>query len=316
MTAPMGLPIEVRGLTKRFGAVHAVEDLTFDIAPGRVTGFLGPNGSGKSTTLRMLLGLVEPTSGTATLGGVAYAQLPDPGRQVGAALEASAHPGRTGRGHLQTLAPLTGADSARVDHVLGLVGLAEAADRRVLGYSLGMKQRLGLAGALLGDPQVLVLDEPTNGLDPGGIAWLRDLLRFLAGQGRTVLLSSHVLSEVQAGVDDVVVIAHGRLAHASSLTDLVALASDHVRLSGPDLSGLAATCTGHGWRVEPVSGALLVHDVTAAQVGAAAFGAGLEVHELTSQGASLEQTFLELVRSVPGPTGPAPAAGTRAEVAA
>ncbi len=300
-----GLPIEVAHLTKRFGAVTAVEDLSFTVRPGRVTGFLGPNGSGKTTTLRMLLGLITPSAGAATIGGQQYADLAVPGRVVGASLEASAHPGRTARGHLRTLAPLVGADRARIEEILTLVGLSQAADRRVGGFSLGMKQRLGLAGTLLGDPPVLVLDEPTNGLDPAGIVWLRDLLRHLAGQGRTVLVSSHMLAEVQATVDDVVLIADGRLVHASPLADLVAMSHPMVQVAGPNTLALAAALTRQGWEVAPQAGVLCVRGATTAQVGHAAFAAGLEVHELSARGATLEETFLKLVQQPnPSPTRP------------
>ncbi len=223
--APEAGIVEVVGLTKRFGPVHAVTDLSFTVVPGRVTGFLGPNGAGKTTTLRMLLGLATPDAGTATIGGHPYAQRAHPMRSVGAALEASSfHPGRTARDHLRVYAPQVGVGDARCDEVLATVGLTEAADRRTGGFSMGMRQRLALATTLLGDPQVLLLDEPANGLDPEGIAWLRQFLRYLAAQGRTVLVSSHVLSEVEQTVDDVVIIARGRLVHASSLAQLEAMA--------------------------------------------------------------------------------------------
>lgn len=292
---PTGTPIEVRGLTKTFGDVKAVDDLSFEVAPGRVTGFLGPNGSGKTTTLRMLLGLVRADSGTALVGGRPYVDHPRPGRVVGASLEANFHPGRTARAHLRTLSPHVGVGDARIEEVIDQVGLRDAVDRKVGGYSLGMRQRLALAGTLLADPGVLVLDEPANGLDPAGIIWLRDLLRFLASQGRTVLVSSHVLAEVQASVDDVVVIAQGRLVHASSVAEMVRLSDSHVRLSGPDRVALAAAAEDRGWRVERVGDHLRVKGASAAELGAAAFAAGLEVHELTAVEANLEQTFLELV---------------------
>ncbi|WP_238694427.1 ATP-binding cassette domain-containing protein [Nocardioides daphniae] len=289
------MSIEFRGLTKSFGGVQAVQDLSFDVAPGRVTGFLGPNGSGKTTTLRMLLGLVTPDAGTALVGGRAYADHPHPGRVVGASLEASFHPGRTARAHLRTLSPHVGVGDARVDEVLAQVGLSAAAERKVGGFSLGMRQRLALATTLLADPGVLVLDEPANGLDPAGIIWLRDLLRFLASEGRTVLVSSHVLAEVQATVDDVVVIAEGRLVHASSLAEMVHLADSHVRLAGPDLAALASAAQQHGWSVDRHGDHLRVRGARAAEVGSAAFAAGQVVHELTDVGANLEETFLELV---------------------
>lgn len=206
--------IEIRGLTKRFGSVLAVDQLSFTVEPGRVTGFLGPNGAGKTTTLRVLLGLVQATAGTATIGGQRYVDLARPQDTVGALLEASNfHPGRTGRNHVRVQALTAGVPAQRADQVLELVGLADATGRRAGGYSTGMRQRMGLAVALLGDPPVLVLDEPTNGLDPEGIRWMRGLLRTLAEQGRTVLVSSHVLSEVEQMVDDVVIIARGRLVH-------------------------------------------------------------------------------------------------------
>jgi ABC-2 type transport system ATP-binding protein len=212
--------VAVRDLTKRFGSVTAVDRLSVDLTPG-VTGFLGPNGAGKSTTLRMILGLIRPSSGTALIGGRRYADLDHPRRTVGAMLEASgAHPGRTGRQHLRIAARLADIPAGRVDAVLDDVGLSEAADRRTGGYSLGMRQRLGLAAALLGDPRVLVLDEPANGLDPAGMAWLRGLLRDLAGQGRTIVISSHVLAEVAQTVDRVVIVHEGAVRFAGSLTEL------------------------------------------------------------------------------------------------
>ena len=213
--------VSVRGLTKHFGTVRAVENLTFDVPSGQITGFLGPNGAGKTTTLRIALGLVRPTAGEALVGGRRYADLTHPRRVVGAVLEATGfHPGRRGRDHLRVLAQQAEVPARRVDEVLELVGLTQAAARRVGGYSMGMRQRLGLASALLGDPQVLILDEPANGLDPAGIAWLRDLLRELAEGGRAILISSHVLSEVAQTVDQVVIIHEGRLRFAGALDGL------------------------------------------------------------------------------------------------
>jgi ABC-2 type transport system ATP-binding protein len=213
--------VSVHGLTKRFGPVTAVRDLTFDIPAGRVTGFLGPNGAGKSTTLRMLLGLVCPTSGRALIGGRPYADLAEPRREVGAVLEATGfHPGRRGRDHLRIAAQSAGLPPGRVAEVLDQVDLSGAADRRVREYSLGMRQRLGLATALLGNPRVLILDEPANGLDPAGLAWLRDLLRELAARGRTVIISSHVLAEVAQTADHVVIVYEGRLRFDGPLRDL------------------------------------------------------------------------------------------------
>jgi ABC-2 type transport system ATP-binding protein len=220
--APMAV-IEVRDLTKRYGGVLAVDRLGFTLAEGAVTGFLGPNGAGKSTTLRMLLGLTPPTAGTATIGGVPYRELRDPVRTVGALLEATGfHPGRSGRDHLRVLATAAGLPPARVDEMLYLVDLTGAGRRRAGGYSLGMRQRLGLAAALLGDPEVLILDEPANGLDPEGVHWLRGLLRRLAAQGRTVLVSSHQLAELAQTVDDVIVIDRGRLITRGTMSSLIA----------------------------------------------------------------------------------------------
>ena len=213
--------ITVSGLSKDFGRVPAVRDLTFEAPGGQVTGFLGPNGAGKTTTLRMVLGLVRPSAGTALIDGKRYAELPHPRRTVGAVLEATGfHPGRRAREHLRILAEVTGVPARRVDEVLDEVELTGAADRRVGGFSLGMRQRLGLAAALLGDPRVLVLDEPGNGLDPAGMAWLRGLLRTLAGEGRAVVVSSHVLAEVAQTVDRVVIVHKGRLRYAGPLADL------------------------------------------------------------------------------------------------
>lgn len=290
--------IEVRQLTKHFAAVHAVEDLSFAVAPGRVTGFLGPNGAGKTTTLRMLLGLVAPTSGTATIGGHRYAELTDPLHTVGAALEATGfHAGRSARDHLRVLATTAAIPTTRVDEVLALVGLSDSAKRRVGGFSMGMRQRLALAAALLGDPPVLLFDEPANGLDPEGIAWLRGFLRHLAGQGRTVLVSSHVLSEVQQTVDDVVIIARGRLIRHAPLAELEGTRATLVRSPTPQqlMSALATA----GFRLElnqpnQPDGALLVTGAGPAQVGAVAFAAGVEVHELRTQDSDLEAVFLSL----------------------
>jgi ABC-2 type transport system ATP-binding protein len=215
--------IEARGLTKRFGSVLAVDHLDFRLETGTATGFLGRNGAGKTTTLRMLLGLVKPTEGSSVINGTAYPELAHPLREVGAVLEASsAHPGRTARNHLHIQARTAGVSLSRADEVLDLVELGNAADRRVGGFSLGMRQRLGLAAALVGDPQVLILDEPANGLDPEGVRWLRNLLRSLADEGRTVLVSSHILAEVAQTVDDVLIIDRGRLVSQASLADLMA----------------------------------------------------------------------------------------------
>ena len=293
--------ILVEHLSKSFGAVRAVDDLSFEVAPGRVTGFLGPNGAGKTTTLRMLLGLVRPTAGVATIGGQTYGQIRRPLRTVGAALEAASfHPGRTALDHLRLYTPQVGVPDARASQVLELVGLSEAAHRRVGGFSLGMRQRLALATTLLGDPRVLLLDEPANGLDPEGIRWLRGFLRALAAEGRTILVSSHVLSEVEQTVDDVVIIARGRLAHASSLSDLAGMARVQVRVLSPDAPGLAALVERSGWTRTDAGDPRVADlwDVDAATVGAAAFAAGVELHELTSRDPGLEGLFLQLVGSV------------------
>ena len=308
------LVVQVDHLTKDFGPVRAVDDLSFTVTPGRVTGFLGPNGAGKTTTLRVLLGLAAPTSGTATIGGLTYADLPHPSRVVGAAIESTGfHPGRKARDHLRVLAPQVGVPESRADEVLATVGLSEVSDRRVGGYSMGMRQRLALAATLLGDPGVLLLDEPANGLDPEGIAWLRTFLRILAGQGRTVLVSSHVLAEVQQTVDDVVIITKGRLVHASPLAELAAI-SPTVAVTSPDVAGLERLVTERGWKraggpatPEPPGPdepqgprTVLLQDVTAQEVGAAAFAAGIELHELARREAQLEQTFLELTEGGAG----------------
>lgn len=288
--------IQVANLTKRFGAVTAVDNLSFTAQPGRVTGFLGPNGAGKSTTLRILVGLVSATAGSATVGGVPYGRHTHPGAVIGAHFEGAFHPGRTGRDHLRSYAPLVDQDDARCDTVLAHVGMTEAADRRVGGYSLGMRQRLGLATALLGDPRVLVLDESANGLDPAGIKWLRSFLRSFADGGGTVLLSSHLLSEVEQSVDDIVIISGGRLRHQSSLEGLRALASPGVLLTSPNESGLKSFVTtrfGDAATLESATTAR-VRGVSAADIGAAAFADGLEVHGLAATGESLEDVFLRM----------------------
>ena len=289
-------------LSKDFGAVHAVDDLSFTVRPGRVTGFLGPNGAGKTTTLRILLGLVSATAGTATIGGSTYGHFIQPMRSVGAALEAAnIHPGRSALDHLRVYAPQAGVSDARCREVLDFVGLGLVARRRAGGFSLGMRQRLAMATTLLGDPPVLLLDEPANGLDPEGIAWLRGLLRHLAAEGRTVLVSSHVLSEVEQTVDDVVIIAKGRLVHSSTLEQLAALAEPSVRVTSPDAAGLDALITEAGWRdrVEPAAvaepGVAVIHRVSAREIGVRAFVAGLELHELASRDVGLEGIFLQLV---------------------
>ena len=288
----------IEGLTKQFGPLRAVDDLSFEVRPGAVTGFLGPNGAGKTTTLRMLLGLTRATSGRALVGDRPYAGYERPGQVVGAALEASSfHPGRTGLGHLEVFAPQVGVSKARCREVLAMVGMEHAAKQRVGKYSMGMRQRLGLATALLADPPVIVLDEPTNGLDPEGIVWIRGLLRQFAAEGRTVLISSHLLREVEASVDDVVVIAHGRLRHASALSALRSRATPAAYVESPRPDALAALATDQGWTVSPDGAGMLVEGTTAALLGGAVFAAGIEVHQLVSRDADLEAVFLDLTRS-------------------
>ncbi len=291
----VGPRLAVEGLGKSFGTIRAVDDLSFSVRPGAVTGFLGPNGAGKTTTLRMLLGLTRPSAGRALVGDRPYAAHPAPARVVGAAIESSGfHPGRTGLGHLGVYAAQAGVDRARCHELIEFVGLAAAGDRRVGGYSLGMRQRLALATALLGDPPAIVLDEPANGLDPEGIVWLRRLLRAFAAQGRTVLVSSHVLAEVQHTVDDVVIIAGGRLVHASSLTELAGLAEPETYVESPAGQAIADLCRDRGWATRPDGPGLVVTGVLAADVGAAAYGAGVELHQLASRGVGLEDVFLRL----------------------
>jgi ABC-2 type transport system ATP-binding protein len=286
--------ILVSGLTKVFGTVKAVDDLSFTARPGTVTGFLGPNGAGKTTTLRCVLGLVTPTSGTATIGGRPYAELPQPSSTVGALLEASSfHPARTARNHLVVICVTNGYPVSRADEVLELVGLTPAAHRKVRGYSTGMRQRLGLAAALLGDPPVLVLDEPANGLDPEGIVWLRNFLRRLASDGRTILVSSHVLSEVEQTVDDVIIIDKGSLVRQGSLTELADHHGGSVLVRGPDLDRLATLLADRA-SVERRDGALVVTGMQPAEVGHLAFVERIELHELSVERSDLEDIFFSL----------------------
>jgi len=288
--------ISVQGLTKRFGDVLAVDQLDFEIDQGTVAGFLGPNGAGKTTTLRMLLGLVAPTAGTATVADRPYRELPDPARQVGAVLEASGfHPGRSARDHLRVLSVAAGIDPGRADQALERTGLAAAGRRRVGGFSLGMRQRLGLAGALLGDPEVLILDEPANGLDPEGVHWLRGLVRGLADEGRTVLVSSHVLAEVAQTVDQVVIIDRGRLVAQSTLAALTAGADRAVRVRTPQPEALRDLLVARGARVAlDGPGQLTVTGATTEQVGQAAAAGGVVLHEMRFERSNLEDVFLEL----------------------
>lgn len=286
--------IVVSALTKHYGKVKAVDNLSFTVQPGRVTGFLGPNGAGKTTTLRMILNLVTPTSGSATIGGQRYSDHPHPVREVGAILEASsAHKGRTGRNHLRVICAAAGLPLSRADEMLELVGLTPAAKRKFRGYSLGMRQRLGIAVAMLGDPRVLILDEPANGLDPEGIRWMRDLLRKLADEGRTILVSSHLLSEMELLADDVVIIAGGKLVtHGSMETVVNGMAhAERVRVRTPDSAKLTQAISA---KATEDNGALLFSGITAAEVGEAALKAGVVLHELTTERPDLEEVFLEL----------------------
>ena len=307
--------VRAEHLTKRFGDVLAVDDLSFALERGTVTGFLGPNGAGKTTTLRMLLHLVQPTAGRALVFGGRYQDLERPASRVGAVLEAADfHPGRSGRDHLFALALALGgtrgdanwfigrehAAGRRVDAVLALVELTGAAHRRVGSYSLGMRQRLGLAGALLGDPELLILDEPANGLDPEGVRWLRDFMRSFAAEGKTVLVSSHVLSEVQQTVDQVVIINKGRLVTFEPLAHLTRHLGGGVRVRAPGAHRLHEELRAHGIRSSLLDGdELLVEGARSAQVGEVAFAAGLPLHELVPEASSLEDVFLDLTAKEP-----------------
>jgi ABC-2 type transport system ATP-binding protein len=296
----VGMPaVQIDGLSKHFGKVQAVHDLSFTVEPGRVTGFLGPNGAGKSTTLRMLLGLVHADGGEATFGGRRYEELTHPSGHVGVVLEdASFHPGRTGRNHLRVLAAAGGHPDGRVDDVLAEVGLTGAGGRRVKGYSMGMRQRLGIAAALLGDPEVLILDEPTNGLDPPGIRWMRDLVRAQAGQGRAVLVSSHLLAEVAQSVDDVVVISRGILRASGPLELVLGSAEDGgpvTRVGSADSDRLAALLRERGVAVEPDgAGILLARGAPPELVGQVAADHRIALFELGAQRRSLEDAFFAL----------------------
>jgi ABC-2 type transport system ATP-binding protein len=288
--------IEIKSVTKRFGSVRAVTDLSFEVEAGRVTGFLGPNGAGKSTTLRILLGLVHANAGTGTFDGRTYEELPEPSAQVGAVLEeASFHPGRSGRNHLRILAAAGGHPESRVQEVLELVGIAGAANRRVKGYSMGMRQRLAIAAALLGNPDVLILDEPANGLDPPGIRWMRELLRSEAERGRAVLVSSHLLSEVSQSVDDIVVISKGELRASGPLDEVIGSAGGATRVRAPDAAALAAAMDAAGISyTKDSAGALLAPDATGERIGAIANEHRVALSELSPVTRSLEEVFFEL----------------------
>jgi ABC-2 type transport system ATP-binding protein len=289
--------IEIRGLTKRYGPTTAVADLSFDVRPGLVTGFLGPNGAGKSTTMRAIVGLDRPTSGSVRVNGHRYAQDRAPLTEVGSLLEAkSVHPGRSGHNHLLFLARSNGIGRGRVREVLRLVGLEEVARKRVGGFSLGMGQRLGIAAAMLGDPPILLFDEPVNGLDPEGIIWVRTLLKGLAGEGRAVLVSSHLMAEMALTADRLVVIGRGRLIADTTVTEFVSRASgQHVVVRSSDQPRLGeAVRTAGGVVSTDEDGALLVSGLPAASVGEIAHGADVIVHELFNQQASLEEAFIAL----------------------
>jgi len=290
--------IEVRGLTKRFGSTLAVDNLSFDVPPGVVTGFLGPNGAGKTTTMRILLGLDRPTAGRALVDGRPYAQSRAPMREVGALLDAKdVNGGRTARKHLLALAQSNGIGRRRVDEVLELVGLQTVAGKRIKNFSLGMSQRLGIAAAMLGNPGVLVFDEPVNGLDPEGILWIRNFMRALASEGRTVLVSSHLMSEMAQTADRLVVIGRGKLIAEGSTDDFIARgSSNHVRARSPQQSRLAALLAERGVESSEVDGYLELRGMTCAEVGDLAAANQITIHELFEERASLEDAFMELTR--------------------
>ncbi|HVB91432.1 MAG TPA: ATP-binding cassette domain-containing protein [Acidimicrobiales bacterium] len=294
---PRGLPIEISGLSKHFGDVVAVDNLSFTVAPGRVTGFLGPNGSGKTTTLRMLLGLVSPSAGQATIGGKFYRELPNPSGLVGAVLEATSfHPARRARTHLRMVARAGGHDEARADVVLDLVGLTDDARRKVGGFSMGMRQRLELASALIGDPDILILDEPSNGLDPQGIAWLREFMRYLAGEGRTILVSSHLLAEMAQTIDDAVIVSHGQLKAQGPLEAMTSgLTGACMQARTPEGDRLCSLLDQEGLRFRRLAHDMVAIDgVTPEQIGPLLATHQIVLYELSNQGADLESIFLEL----------------------
>jgi len=289
------LMIEIRNITKRFGRVVAVDDLSFDVHPGRVTGFLGPNGSGKSTTMRCMLGLDRPERGTTTFDGRRFESLRRPLHEIAALLDAGyVHPGRSGRNHLRWIAASNGIASSRIDEVLALVGLTEVAGRKVKGYSLGMRQRLGLAGVLLGEPHTVILDEPANGLDPEGIRWIRDVLVHLARDGRTVLVSSHLLSEISLMADDLVVVGRGHLIEQGPVDHFIERHAERwVRVRTPNVVALAEHLRRDGATVHPAGhDGADVHGMPIERVGEVAASARVVLHELSPQTASLEDAFL------------------------
>ncbi|MDQ0378305.1 ABC transporter ATP-binding protein [Amycolatopsis thermophila] len=286
--------IEARGLTKHYGKTLAVNDLSFDVAPGEVTGFLGPNGAGKSTTMRMILGLDNPTSGRVTIGGKRYTELKNPLRTVGALLDAKwVHPNRSARAHLAWMAKSNHIPMRRVDEVLEIVGLTSVAGKRAGGFSLGMSQRLGIAAALLGDPEVLLFDEPVNGLDPEGILWIRKFMHRLADEGRTVFVSSHLLSEMALTASNLVVIGKGRLISQSSTKEFVARASENtVKVRSPQLDRLRALLPADS--ATDTDDGILVSGLDSAKIGELAAGNGIVLHELSPQTGSLEQAFMQI----------------------
>jgi ABC-2 type transport system ATP-binding protein len=291
--------IEAHGLSKRYGAKVAVDDLSFTVRPGIVTGFLGPNGSGKSTTMRLILGLDRPTGGSVTVNGKPYAEHREPLAEVGALLEAKAvHTSRSAYNHLRALAATHGIARSRIDEVVELVGLADVARKRVGAFSLGMGQRLGIASAMLGDPATVILDEPVNGLDPEGIRWVRDLLKGLAAEGRTVFLSSHLMSEMQLTADHLIVIGRGRLIADASMAELTRSATTTlVRVRTPQAERLSAALAGPDVTVaSPEADVLEVLGMSSEEIGAVALGAGIVLHELTPQQASLEESFMAMTR--------------------
>jgi ABC-2 type transport system ATP-binding protein len=289
--------IEACGLTKRYGSTLAVNDLSFTVHPGAVTGFLGPNGAGKTTTMRMILGLDYPSAGTVTINGQPHAQLASPMREVGALLEARAvHGGRSARNHLRCLAQTNDLPERRVNEVLSLVGLAEVARKRSKGFSLGMSQRLGIAAALLGDPGIVMFDEPVNGLDPEGILWIRTLMRSLAAEGRTVFVSSHLMSEMENTADHLIVIGRGRLIADCSMAEFIARGTGHaVLVRTPQPDGLARAVTAAGGTVAPIGqGDLEVRGLPPDRIGDLALASGIALHHLAPARASLEEAFMEL----------------------
>lgn len=293
MSAREAPPIVVEDLTKRYGATTAVDDLSFAVAPGLVTGFLGPNGSGKTTTMRVILGLIAPTSGTTQVLGHPYRHLDRPALRVGALIDGTeSHPAMTGRRSLRVRAAAARILDTRVDEVLDLVGLSAAADRRVGGYSLGMRQRLGLAGALLGDPEILVLDEPANGLDPDGVRWIREFLRYLADEGRTVFVSSHMLAEVSRMADEVVVINRGRFVTHAPVADLTV--DHHVLVRSPDAVRFERILTEHGAQVTHVDDHLSVGGLPIEEIGQLAATDHVVLHELRARDTDLESAFFDL----------------------